>query len=60
MSRTAKMMMSMMPSQKSGIAWPATATTVHRLSTSECRLSAARMPRGSEIRSAMPRPAKVR
>ena len=54
------MMISMMPSQKIGMAWPATAPIVHRLSTKEWRLSAARMPSGSEISSAITRPALVR
>ncbi len=40
-SRTANTMISMMPSQNSGAAWPATATAVHRLSTQEWRRSAA-------------------
>ena len=53
-------MMSMMPTQKSGAACPATATAVQRLSIHEWRLSAARMPSGSEIRSATPSPANVR
>ncbi len=53
-------MIIMMPSQKIGAAWPATATAVQRLSTHEWRLSAARMPRGSAIRRATTRPAKVR
>ena len=49
-----------MPSQKSGMAWPATATAVHRLSTHECRLSAASVPRGSAMSSATNSPEKVR
>src|SRR4030095_4862815 len=59
-SRTEKTMMSMMPSQKMGAAWPATATTVQRLSTHECRRSAAIVPSGSAITIPTTRPARVR
>src|SRR3972149_4927349 len=51
-------MISMMPSQKSGMAWPATAIAVQRLSIHEWRLSAERMPRGRAVRSATARPAR--
>jgi hypothetical protein len=54
------MMMSMMPSQKIGIAWPATASMVQAVSTNEWRLSAARIPSGSAIASATASPAVVR
>ena len=54
------MMMSMMPSQKMGMAWPATARSVHSVSITEWRLRAAVTPRGRAIKSATPRPASVR
>ena len=53
-------MISMMPSQNSGVAWPATATAVQRLSTHEWRRSAATVPSGSAISSATTRPDSVR
>ena len=59
-SRTANTMISMMPSQNRGIAWPATASIVQRLSTTEWRRSAARIPRGKAMRIAVARPANVR
>ena len=53
-------MISMIPSQNRGAAWPATATPVQSVSIQEWRLSAARIPRGSAISSATTSPAKVR
>src|SRR5438876_474540 len=44
------MMMSMMPSQKMGMAWPATARSVHSVSTTEGRLG----PAGGDARTPPP------